>query len=180
MVKKSVFYFKKIMKYWFIILIIMIIIISIYNLNLAIWITVIVIIIYLITFLPDIIFSIKLKKLLKTQLCIDDKTMAKKLKKPLNKIQEKMYQIHKKQVKKDWLIIFLNKHYIYYNEKIIQIFKKYYKNGLGEKEILEKLKRYNVNTRAEIKLMADTLIKMKKLDKRNVSVQEYRDKKRYG
>jgi hypothetical protein len=91
-----------------------------------------------------------------------------------------MFKISKKQSKKSSLITFFNGHYIFYNELIITNFKSFYNKGLGEKEILEKLKKFEINTRNEIKLIEETLIKHERLEDRKISVKEYRDKKRYS
>jgi hypothetical protein len=63
---------------------------------------------------------------------------------------------------------------------VIKRFKVFYNKGLGEKEILEQLKNIEINTRAEIKAIEDTLINNDRLKGRKVSVKEYRDKKRYS
>lgn len=112
--------------------------------------------------------------------CIDDKTFARKIKQPLAKVQKKMFEFSEKQSKKNWLIIFLNKQYIYYNEKTISAFKILYNKGYGEKEILDKIQKIGIKTRAEIKLIEELLIKYNRLDKREVSVKEYRDKQRFN
>jgi hypothetical protein len=51
---------------------------------------------------------------------------------------------------------------------------------LGEKEILEKLRNFEIKTKAEIKAIKDTLANFNRLEERKVSVKEYRDKKRYS
>ena len=112
--------------------------------------------------------------------CIDDKTFARKIKQPLAKIQKKMFELSEKQSKENWLIIFLNKQYIYYNEKTISAFKKLYNKGYGEKEILDKIQKIGIKTRAEIKSIEELLIKYNRLDKREVSVKEYRDMQRFN
>jgi hypothetical protein len=111
---------------------------------------------------------------------IDDKTVARKLKRPLAQIQENLFKLSKKQSKNSSLIIFTNGHYCFYSEKVITYFKSYYNKGLGEKEVLEKLSKYEIKTRTEIKAIEETLIKHDRLDERKVSVKEYRDKKRYS
>jgi CMP-2-keto-3-deoxyoctulosonic acid synthetase len=91
-----------------------------------------------------------------------------------------MYKLSKNQNKKDWLITFYNGHYSFYGEKVIKRFKVFYNKGLGEKEILEQLKNFEINTRAEIKAIEDALVNTNRLEGRKVSVKEYRDKKRYS
>ena len=111
---------------------------------------------------------------------IDDKTIARKLKRSSAQIQENMFKLSKKQSKKSSLIIFTNGHYSFYSEKVITHFKSYYNKGLGEKEVLEKLSKYDIKTRTEIKTIEETLITHERLEARKVSVKEYRDKLRYS
>ena len=110
---------------------------------------------------------------------IDDKMIAKELGRTLSDIQEKMFNMWQKQKYNDWLIIFLNKQYIFYHELTIEKFKEFYKKGFADKEILEKLKEYDIETRAEVKSIEDALIKYNKLRKRDISVKEHRDKERF-
>jgi hypothetical protein len=107
---------------------------------------------------------------------ITDMIIAKKLKKSVKKVRKKLFLLSKNQKRKNWLIVFLDKVYIFYNEKIIQNFKDLYNKGLGEKEILEALKNhFDINTRAEIKIIEKTLFKHKRLDKREEDVKSYRE-----
>ena len=179
MLEKSKIILLSLRKYWILIVAFIIFIISFYNVELAIWITVIVIIIYLITDVPSLIFSIKFKKFIKGHKSIDDKTISKLLKKPLKKIQEQMFLMSIRQKKKEWLVIFLNKQYIFFNEKTIEAFTKLYNVGLGEKEILEKLTNFKVKTRAQVKAIEETLIKNNRLSQRKISVKEYREQQRF-
>ena len=91
-----------------------------------------------------------------------------------------MFSMSTNQKKKEWLIIFLNKQYIFFNEKIIEAFTKLYNAGLGEKEILEKLAKLQVNTRAQVKSIEEALIKNNRLSQRKISVREYREKQRFN
>ena len=109
----------------------------------------------------------------------DDITIAKKIGKPLNKVQEHMFILSQKQTNKDWVIIYINKHYQFYNESIIKKYKKLYNNGLGEKEILENFNESSIKTRPEVKAIEETLIRTDRIDERSISVKEYRDKKRF-
>ncbi|MHA1194293.1 MAG: hypothetical protein ACTSP9_18760 [Promethearchaeota archaeon] len=179
MLEKSKIILLSLRKYWILIVAFIIIIISFYYVITAIWITVIVIIIYLITDVPSLIFSIKFKKFIKDHKSIDDKTISKLLKKPLKKIQERMFLMSIKQKKKEWLIIFLNKQYNFFNVKTIEAFTKLYNMGLGEKEILEKLTKFEVNTRVQVKAIEETLIKNNRLSQRKISVKEYREQQRF-
>jgi hypothetical protein len=171
---------KTIGRKWFIFLVAVILIVFIFYPLVAIIITIITIVLFALSYVPTWLFYKKLEKFLNEIDSIDDKAVARKFKRPLAQIQEKMYKLSKKQSKKNSLIIFSNGHYIFYNEKTITIFKSYYNKGLGEKEVLEKLKKFDIKTRTEIKTIEETLIKHNRLEERKVSVKEYRDKKRYS
>ena len=171
---------KTIGRKWFIFLIVVIIIIFFFEQIAAIIITIITIILFGISCIPTLMFSKKLNKFLSNINVIEDKSVARRLKRPLSQVQEKMYKLSKNQNDKEWLITFYNGHYSFYNEKVIKKFKNFYNKGLGEKEILEQLKNFEINTRAEIKAIEDALVNNDRLEGRKVSVKEYRDKKRYS
>lgn len=90
-----------------------------------------------------------------------------------------MFELSQKQEKKDWLITFLNKQYIFYHEKTIAKFEEVYNKGFSEKEILDNLKDYKVTTRTEIKAIKDSLVKLNRLSERKISVKEHKDKQRF-
>jgi c-di-AMP phosphodiesterase-like protein len=171
---------KTIGRKWFIFLVVLILIVFLFNQIAAIIITIITIILFGLSYVPSILFSKKLSAFLSDISVIEDKSVARRLKRPLTQVQEKMYKLSKNQNKKDWLITYYNGHYCFYDEKIIKKFKSFYNKGLGEKEILEQLKNYEINTRAEIKAIEDTLVNNDRLEGREVSVKEYRDRKRYS
>ena len=149
------------------------------DLSVAIIVTIIFIVLLVLSYIPKIYFSQKLKKFMFNYYRIEDKTIAKELGRTLSDVQEKMFNIWQKQGYKDWLIIFLNKHYIFYHELTIEKFKEFYKKGFADKEILGKLKEYDIETRAEVKSIEDSLIKYNRLTKREISVKEHRDKERF-
>ncbi|MFX0012551.1 MAG: hypothetical protein ACFE9R_19720 [Candidatus Hermodarchaeota archaeon] len=171
---------KTIGRKWFIILVIVILIVFIFNQLAAIIITIITIVLFALSYIPTLIFYKKFDNFLNDVESIDDKMAARKLKRPIAQIQQRMYKLSKKQSKKETLIVFSNRHYCYYSERVIAAFKTYYNKGLGEKEVLEKLTRFDIKTRTEIKIIEETLIKHDRLDERKVSVKEYRDKQRYS
>jgi hypothetical protein len=180
MFRKFVKAIKTLGRWWFIFLVAVILIVFIFNQLAAIIITVIAIILFALSYIPNLIFYRKLDKYLNETDVIDDRTVSKKLKRPLAQIQDKMHKLSKKQGNKNFLIIFANGHYIFYSDKIITTFRSYYNMGLGEKEILEKLKNFDIKTRSEIKLIEETLIKHERLTDRKISVKEYRDKQRFS
>ncbi len=171
---------KTIGRKWFIFLVAVILIVFFFNQIAAIIITIITIVLFGLSYIPTLLFSKKLNKFLSNSDVIDDKRAARRLKRPLSQVQEKMYKFSKDQSKKDWLITFYNGHYCFYNEKVIKKFKDFYNKGLGEKEILEQLKSFEIKTRAEIKAIEDALVNSNRLEGRKVSVKEYRNKKRYS
>ena len=177
---KFVTVLKTIGRKWFIFLVAVILIVFFFNQIVAIIITISTIVLFGISYIPTLLFSKKLNKFLSNIDVIEDKSIARRLKRSLSQVQEKMHKLSKNQNKKDWLITFYNGHYSFYNEKVIEKFKVFYNKGLGEKEILEQLKNFEINTRAEIKAIEDTLVNNDRLEGRNVSVKEYRDKKRYS
>jgi hypothetical protein len=170
---------KSIGRKWFIIFIIIILFIFLINPEFAIWMIIITIILYLASFIPNLFFSNRFTRYIKKFHSVEDKDLVKKFNKPLRKIQETLFELSQNQKKKDWVIIYLNKHYIIYNEETIEKFKELYYSGFGEKEILENLQSYGIKTRAEIKAITDILIKYDRLEEREVSVKTYRDEQRF-
>ena len=163
MAKKYVVFFKSIAKYWFYYLIIIIVIVAFFNMVAAIWLTLISIALFGISYIPSQFFENNLVKLMKNYYKIEDNTIARELKRPLEKVQKKMYDLAQNQEKKEWLIVYLNKRYIYYHQETIEKFKELYNKGHGEKEILEELQEIDLKTRSEVKAIKDTLIKYQRL-----------------
>lgn len=180
MPKKYKVILKSIGRKWFLILVIIIIIIFFINPIVSIWMTIITIVLYLASYIPDLFFSRRIMKFMLKFNYLDDKSIARKLNRSLDQIQEKLFSLSQNQERKKWLVIYLNKQYLFYNEKAIERFKEYYNKGLGEKEILEKLINYNIKTRAEIKAIEEALIKNNRLKQRETSVKEFRDKERFS
>ena len=180
MLEKSKMYLKAIKKYWIFIFALIVIAIAFANLLVAIWITLIALIVYLASWIPSILFSRNFKKFIKEYKTFDDNTISKKLKKPLNKIQEHMFILSQKQNNKEWVIVYINKHYYFYNKSIIKKYKMLYNKGLGEKEILESFNNFFIKTRPEVKAIEEILIRTDRIEERSISVKEYRDKKRFA
>ena len=176
---------KSITRKWFVFVIILILIvayvewINLQRLIVAITLTIIFIVLFILHYGWTLYKAKRLEKFFDKQKRIDDKNVARILKQTLSKTQEDMFELSQKQYNKNWLITFSNKQYIYYHESIIKKFNQLYKKGYGDKEILEGLKEYKLQTRAEIKSIEDTLIKCNRLSKRKVSVKERRDKERF-
>jgi len=187
MPSKIIIVIKSIARKWFVFVIIIILIVAYVEwvvrqtVYVAIVLTIIFIALFILHYAWTFYTSKRLEKLLGKQKSkrIDDKAVARLLKQPLNKIQEDMFELSQKQNSKNWLITFSNKQYIFYDEVVIKKFNQLYKKGYGDKEILEDLKKYKLETRTEIKSIEDTLIKCNRLSKRKISVKERREKVRF-
>jgi len=177
--KKYIVVIKTIGRKWFIILVIIILIVAIYSPIAAIWMSGITLILFFMSYIPEMFFKRKLNKFMKKYYKIEDELLARKFNKPLQKIQDIMFDLSQKQEKKVWLITFLNKQYVYYHEKSMQKFEEVYNKGYSEKEILDNLKDYKITTRAEIKVIKDTLVKLNRLKEREISVKEHKEKQRF-
>ncbi|TFF97569.1 MAG: hypothetical protein EU541_08045 [Promethearchaeota archaeon] len=96
-----------------------------------------------------------------------DKIIAKKFKRTVEEIQEKMADLSKKNHKKDWLISNLNNRYVFYNKDVVETIIDLYNLGMNEKQIFERIKKdTEVKTRAEIRAIEDILIRQKRIQKR--------------
>lgn len=203
MPNKLVVLFKRIIKFWFIILVIAILIVYLYYPTHAIWITVISIIIIVLSFIPSLYLRVRLVRFMKEYYRIDDKTIAKYFRKPLRKIQNKMFTMSQKQEgkswlkrllkrllkrtsepslqldKRKWLIIFYNRQYIFYHLETIEKIKTLYRKGYSDKEMVEDLREYEIKSRDEIKAIIEALIKIRRLNEREISVKERQAKKRF-
>ena len=179
MPKKYVVFFKTIGRSWFLILVLIIVILAIFNLIAAIWLAGITLVLFLFSYIPRVFFKNKLSRFLSKYDKIEDASIAKNLRKPVSKIREEMFELSKNQGKKKWLIVFLNKQYIYYHQDTIETFKEVYGKGFSEKEILDRLKDYKITTRSEIKSITDSLVKLERLSHRETSVKDRREQQRF-
>jgi len=86
------------------------------------------------------------------------------LERPLEDIRNILFSLSKNQKHKKWLIVFLNKRYIFLNEGAVKSFKQLYHMGYNEKKILEQLQRNTrIKSRAEVKAIELTLANQKRL-----------------
>ncbi|MGV9200297.1 MAG: hypothetical protein ACOC44_17295 [Promethearchaeia archaeon] len=164
MPRKITVFLKSVGRKWFIFLLVIILIVFIYNQELAIWLTVIAIILILLSYVPELLFSTKLTRFMKKYYMIEDDTVAQELERPLREVRQKMYELSQDLGKKDYVIVFLNKRYIFYHGTTIERFNELYAEGKNEKEILEELKPFDLRTRAEVKAIKQTLKKFDRLD----------------
>jgi hypothetical protein len=87
------------------------------------------------------------------------------MKRPLDDVRNILFSLSKNQKKKKWLIVFLNKRYIYLNERAVEKFKQLYHMGYNEKKILEHLQRNTrIKSRAEVKAIELTLANQNRLN----------------
>lgn len=173
---------------WFPVFILVIFLVYLVNQQAAIWITVIAIGIFALSYVPHLIKRFRLVRFMKGYYMIEDDTITEHFKKPLRIIQERMFEILQSQqnkkewqvwkLSKKWLIVFLNKHYIFYHQQTIDKFKGLYAKGCTESEILDKLKDKDLRTKAEVKSIKDALIKNKKIIEREPSAKEQSEQKR--
>lgn len=110
---------------------------------------------------------------------IEDDSIAEEMGLPLSEVRQQLFELTQRQAKKPWLIIFLNKRYVFIHEDTIHKFTELYNSGYDEKEMLEELKENDLRTKQEVKAIRETLKKLDRLGKREISVQERRDKKRF-
>lgn len=185
MPKKYVIFYKRILRLWFLLLIAVILIAAYIEYDRfqrfygAIIITIISLVVLIILYLRSLNFNRKLLKLMKNYYRIDDKTIARKMGSPLQKIREKMFNFSQKQAKKNWLIIFMSKQYFFYHQQTIDGFMELYGKGYGDKELLEELNEFELESKVEIKLITETLIKYGRLNEREISVEDRRKQERF-
>lgn len=142
---------------------------------LAIWITIGLLGIALLIYLFSLSLKKRIMRAMQNHLRMIDTDIAEELNQPIQRIRKALIKLHKHQKKKNGLIIYLNNRYILYNlfsvNKLLELFNK----GIREKEILEQLKEIiGLKTRAEVKVIEDTLIDHKKI-KKNDSMIEFKD-----
>ena len=179
MANKVVVFLKSIGRLWFLFLLLAILIVYIYAQEVAIWMTVITIILFLLSYLPGLFTRGKLVHFLKDYYMIEDDTVAEELGKPLREVRKEMFELMQNQKRKKWLIVFLNKRYIFFHPLTVQKFKELYHEGYEEKELLQELKENDLRTKEEVKVIKKTLQKNGRLGKRKVSVKERKDKMKY-
>jgi hypothetical protein len=139
-------------------ILIIIIVIFIFDQIIAIWLAGFFFLIYLISYLITLSSKRRILRLIKDYSMITDEEIADKLERPLDNIRKVLDSLSKNQKKKKWLIVFLNRRYIFLNENGVESFKQLYQQGYNEKKILENLQqKMNIKTRAEIKAIEITL-----------------------
>ena len=185
MPKTYVIFYKRILRLWFVLLIVAILVAAYIEYErrntfyVAIVITIISLVVFIVLYVRSLMLSRDLLKLMKNYYRIDDKTIARKMGSPLQKIRGKMFEYSQKQYNKNWLIIFINKQYLFYHQQTVDAFKELFNKGYGDKELLEELKEFELESKAEIKLIIETLIKYERLSEREITVEERRKHERF-
>jgi len=137
----------------------------VYNQILGIWLAGSFFIIYLVSYLITLSSKRRLLRLMQEYSIISDKEIADKLERPLDDIRKILSSLSKNQKNKKWLIVFLNKRYIFLNENGVESFKQLYKRGYSEKIIQENLQQeMKIRSRAEIKAIETTLANHNRLN----------------
>ncbi|MFX1314480.1 MAG: hypothetical protein ACFE9T_01330 [Promethearchaeota archaeon] len=155
-------------KYWFYLSLIPIIILYFFNSTLAIVLIIIFIFSLIIYYFIFFNFKKKILRFVKDFKIIEDRAIAQELNYSLQQVKTTMKKLIQKQDKKQWVIISINKNYIFFNDNVINDFIGLYKQGMNEKEIYEALNREEevFKSRREIKLLEDELIRQHKIFRR--------------
>lgn len=172
-------FLKAVGRKWFLILVVIIIIIATIDLQVAIILTGISLGLFLLSYVPSLFFKNRLKRFLKKHDKIIDVEVSKALEKPLSEIRTKMFELSQNQKGENWIIVFLDNRYTFYNQEVLAKFKEFYDKGYGEKEILGELQGFSIQTKSEVKSIKDTLDKLDQLEEREISVKERRRQKRF-
>lgn len=157
MVKKYVKIAKRIWRLWFIILIVIIVVVAFYNLPVAIILTVITLILFVGSYIPSFFFKSRVLRYVKKYYRITEDEIIQHFKNKQEKVRKILFELFQNQEEKDWLVVLLNNSYIFYNSDIIDKYKEFYEKGYGEKKIFTLLKKVNMETRAEVKAIQNTL-----------------------
>jgi len=154
--------FKKIIFYLFLGIIILI---FVFNQILALWLAGFFFLIYLVSYLIALSSKRRVLTLIQDYTLISDKEISEKMQRPIEDIRKILNSLSKNQNKKKWLIVFLNKRYIFLNENGVENFKELYERGYNEKKILENLQpKMNIKSRAEVKAIEITLASHNRLN----------------
>ena len=153
-------------KIYFYLVLVVALIIFLYNQILALWLAIFIFIIYFSVFFITVSSKKNLLKSLQEYLLISDTEIAKKLQRRVDDIRRDLFSLAKNQKKKKWLIVYLNKRYLFLNMQAVEIFIQLYSRGFNEKQIFENLQpRMKIKSRAEVKAIQNTLANQNRLVK---------------
>ena len=106
----------------------------------------------------------RLLRSIRDYLIISDVEIAKKLNRPIEDIRSILFSLSKNQRKKNWLIVYLNKRYLFLNEQAVKHFELLYYKGYNEKKIFESLQhKMRIKSRAEVKAIVSTMTNQNRL-----------------
>lgn len=146
-------------------LFVIIIIVFLFNQILGIWLASFFFLAYFLSYLITLSSKRKVLASMQEYPLVSDTEISEKLNRPVEDIRRILSSLSKSQKKKKWLIVFLNRRYIFLNENGVEIFKQVYKQGYNEKKILETLQpRMNIRSRAEVKAIETTLANYNRLN----------------
>ena len=122
-------------------------------------------VVYLASFLLSLSSKRSLLSVIRDYSIISDKEISNKLERPLDDVRRILFSLSKNQKNKKWLIVFLNRRYIFLNEDVVENFKQLYHMGYNEKKILENLQRNTrIKSRAEVKAIELALTNQNRLN----------------
>ncbi|MHA2009079.1 MAG: hypothetical protein ACXABO_16900 [Promethearchaeota archaeon] len=143
---------------FFYLILVVVIIIFVFDQIIGIWLAGSFFIIYLVSYLITLSSKRRLLRIMQEYAIINDNEIADKLERPIDYVRKVLSSLSKNQRKRKWLIVFLNKRYIFLNSHGVESFKQLYNQGYSEKKILESLQQeMNIKTRAEVKAIEITL-----------------------
>ncbi len=152
-------------KFIFYVLLGVIVIVFIFNRILAIWLAGIVLLAYLGSYIITLPFKRRLLRRLQEYPTISDTEIADKLDHSIEYIRNMLSSLSRNQKRKKWLIINLNKRYVFFNEQAVEIFKDLYRRGYNDKKILENMQHeMRIRSRSEIKAIETTLTNQNRLN----------------
>ena len=145
-------------------MLVIIIIVFYFNRILGIWFSGFFFLAYFLSYLVSLSSKRRLLRTIQEYLIISDSEIASKLKRPLEDVRGILFSLSKNQKKKKWLIVFLNKRYIFLNEHAVKHFELLYYKGYNEKKIFENLQqKMRIRSRAEVKAIVTTLATQNRL-----------------
>ncbi|MHA1733941.1 MAG: hypothetical protein ACTSU5_18520 [Promethearchaeota archaeon] len=157
-----------------------VIILYFFNRLVAIWILVAAIVAYGLSFIPLMRKGRKGKYLafFKKFNVIDGTTAARKLGVSLNHVERQLYRWAREFDGRHVVVFFKNEYYFIHGD-VLDEYCEHYEQGYGEKELLDVLREYGVDTRDMVKAIGDKLADLNRLPERKVTVRERRERLRF-
>ena len=135
------------------------------NRILGLWLSGFVFLAYFISYLTSHSSKRRLLRSIRDYLIISDIEIAKKLNRPIEDIRSILFTLSKNQRKKNWLIVYLNKRYLFLNDQGVKQFELLYYKGYNEKKIFENLQhKMQIKSRAEVKAIVTTMADQNRLN----------------